>query len=226
VESWRIDDLAQRSGLSVDTIRYYQREGLLPPAERCGRAKQYGPAHLQRLEQIRDLQARRFSLAAIRALLDADRPGLVDGIFADGIGATYNLEELGARSGLDDDLIGQLRSSGLLRDPAEFGRDAYDGDDLDLCCAIAELRDAGLPDDVLVELGRIYADGVEAMQRDVMALFRGDTGPDWSDESLAEFQATASERAPDLLPRVQRVVGYVHHRTLQRLTLGAIERGE
>ena len=35
---WRIDDLAQRAGLTVDTVRYYQAQGLLPPAERCARS--------------------------------------------------------------------------------------------------------------------------------------------------------------------------------------------
>jgi len=66
---WRIDDLAQRADLTVDTVRFYQREGLLPAGVRVGRSKQYGQDHLDRIQQIRDLQARRFSLAAIKALL-------------------------------------------------------------------------------------------------------------------------------------------------------------
>ena len=64
----RIDDLARQSGLTVDTIRYYQREGLLPAAERCGRANLYGPEHVERLERIKELQGRRFSLAAIKEM--------------------------------------------------------------------------------------------------------------------------------------------------------------
>ena len=72
MSEWRIDELAQRAGVAVDTIRYYQREGLLPPGERSGRSMRYGPVHLERLERIRALQARRFSLAAIRELLDHD----------------------------------------------------------------------------------------------------------------------------------------------------------
>ena len=101
---WRIDDLAQRAGLTVDTIRFYQREGLLPPAERSGRAKVYGPTHLERLGRIRELQERRFSLAAIRALLDADRPGMIEGIFGSG-GAEYDLDALVERSGIEVELF-------------------------------------------------------------------------------------------------------------------------
>src|SRR5512144_2442890 len=72
---WRIDDLARRADVTVDTIRYYQREGLLPAAARAGRSNLYGPSHLERLERIKDLQGRRFSLAAIRALLSEERAG-------------------------------------------------------------------------------------------------------------------------------------------------------
>ena len=39
VSDWRIDDLAQRAGVAVDTIRYYQREGLLRSGERDGRTE-------------------------------------------------------------------------------------------------------------------------------------------------------------------------------------------
>ena len=55
--AWRIDDLAHRADVTVDTVRYYQREDLLPVGERAGRVKLYGPIHLERLERIRDLQA-------------------------------------------------------------------------------------------------------------------------------------------------------------------------
>ena len=36
-DPWRIDDLAHRAGVTVDTIRYYQREGLMPDGQRSGR---------------------------------------------------------------------------------------------------------------------------------------------------------------------------------------------
>ena len=219
----RIDDLARDSGLTVDTIRFYQREGLLPAAERVGRTKLYGPAHRERLEQIRDLQQRRFSLAAIKALLDSEQPGIVEGIFA-GSDAHYTFEQLVTRSDVDPGLADRLRDSGLLRDPAEFGRDAYDGADLDLLRAVAELARLGLPGDVIVELTTIYTDGVERMQSQVLDLFTGRRGPGWKDtRELRTFQASAAASAGELLPTVTRMVQYVHQRTLQRLTLGAIE---
>jgi|SRR5690348_12480408 DNA-binding transcriptional MerR regulator len=219
---WRIDDLAQRAGLTVDTIRFYQREGLLPPAERSGRAKVYGPTHLERLGRIRELQERRFSLAAIRALLDADRPGMIEGIFGSG-GAEYDLDALVERSGIEVELAERLRKVGLLRDPSDFGRDAYDAADLDVVRAASELRAVGMPADIVVELVSIYVVGVEAMQRQVLELFRGERGPTWKPGELEAFQNTTTASAGNLLPIVTRIVEYVHERTLQRLTLAAVE---
>jgi DNA-binding transcriptional MerR regulator len=222
----RIDELARRAGLTVDTIRFYQREGLLPPAERAGRAKVYGQDHLTRLAQIRDLQGRRFSLAAIRSLLESDRPELVDGIFAGEGSLSYSLDDLVEQSGGSIDLAKRLRDAGLLRDPAEVGRDAYDATDLDVLRAVVELERLGLPPDVLVELVSIYVQGVERMQLEVLELFSGHRGPAWDPDDLKSFQAQTAAAAGQLLPLVTRVVEYVHQRTLQRLTLGAIERGQ
>ncbi|MGZ4691825.1 MAG: MerR family transcriptional regulator [Acidimicrobiia bacterium] len=220
----RIDELARRAGLTVDTIRFYQREGLLPPAQRAGRAKVYGQDHLTRLAQIRDLQARRFSLAAIRALLESERPELVDGIFSGEGSLSYSLPDLVERSGGSAELAQRLRTAGLLRDPAEFGRDTYDATDLDVLRAAVELERIGLPDDVLVALASIYVQGVEAMQVEVLELFRGERGRAWDPEELRTFQEQTAASAGQLLPLVTRIVEYVHQRTLQRLTLGAIER--
>lgn len=221
----RIDELARRSGLTVDTIRFYQREGLLPEAQRAGRAKVYGQDHLDRLAQIRDLQARRFSLAAIKALLETERPGLVDGIFSGEGSISYSLDDLVERTGASAGLAHRLREIGLLRDPTEFGRDAYDATDLDVLRAIVELERHALPEDVIVALASIYVEGVERMQLEVLDLFAGRRGRVWGDEEITAFQDKAASAAGRLLPLVTRIVEYVHQRTLQRLTLGAIESG-
>jgi DNA-binding transcriptional MerR regulator len=225
VSEIRIDELARRSGLTVDTIRFYQREGLLPEAARAGRAKVYGQEHLDRLAQIRDLQARRFSLAAIKALLETERPGLVDGIFSGEGSLSYSLDDLVERSGASAGLAHRLRDAGLLRDPREFGRDAYDATDLDVLRAVVELERHALPEDVIVALASIYVHGVERMQLEVLDLFAGRRGHVWGDEEITAFQNKAASAAGQLLPLVTRIVEYVHQRTLQRLTLGAIESG-
>lgn len=67
----RIDELAARTETSTRNIRAHQTAGLLPPPELEGRTGWYGEEHLQRLQIINDLQARGFSLAAIKHTLDA-----------------------------------------------------------------------------------------------------------------------------------------------------------
>jgi DNA-binding transcriptional MerR regulator len=67
---YRIDELAQRAGVTSRTIRAYQARGLLPPPELQGRTGYYSDEHLQRLRIIDELQERGFSLAAIRQTLD------------------------------------------------------------------------------------------------------------------------------------------------------------
>src|SRR3978361_1872538 len=53
----RISELAQRSGLPVATIKFYLREGLLPPGSPVSRTQaEYGDAHLERLRLIRALR--------------------------------------------------------------------------------------------------------------------------------------------------------------------------
>lgn len=64
-----IDQLADRCGVSVRTIRFYAGKGLLPPPRLRGRLGLYGPDHLARLELISELSALGFSLAAIEGYL-------------------------------------------------------------------------------------------------------------------------------------------------------------
>lgn len=74
-EGLTIDALAHTSGLPSSTIRLYQTKGLLAPPRRVGRTAHYGPDHVRRLDVIGRLQERGFSLAAIKAILDAWRVG-------------------------------------------------------------------------------------------------------------------------------------------------------
>lgn len=220
---WRIDELAQQAGVTVDTIRYYAREGLLAPPERSGRHKLYGSEHLERLERIRDLQAQRFSLAAIRALLNVDRPGIED-LFATQ-GRTYTVEDLVRRSGLEPGLVERLCAVGLLADPAGLGHEAYDDNDLALLRAVGELQDIGMTEDVLVALGEIYVRHFRALQADVHAMLAGDDR-DWDHDELVALQRRLTANSARMIPAVDRVLNYVHQRTIQRLTLEAVRTAE
>jgi MerR family mercuric resistance operon transcriptional regulator len=65
-----IGGLARAAGVGVETVRYYQRRGLLPePARARGEMRRYGEEELRRLRFIRSAQAAGFTLAEIGELL-------------------------------------------------------------------------------------------------------------------------------------------------------------
>lgn len=66
---WKLDELAERAGVSARTVRYYVQRGLVPAPEFRGPETAYGPEHLARLKAIRVLQARHLPLDAIQAAL-------------------------------------------------------------------------------------------------------------------------------------------------------------
>jgi DNA-binding transcriptional MerR regulator len=68
---YNLAELAQRSGVSARTIRYYQSVGLLPKPVRRREAV-YGPHHEERLQLIASMRARGLRLDAIRAVIEGD----------------------------------------------------------------------------------------------------------------------------------------------------------
>ena len=69
-EHLTVSKLAARAGVRPDTIRYYERSGLLPPPRRTeGDHRRYGPADVDRLLFIRGAQRLGLRLAEIRDLL-------------------------------------------------------------------------------------------------------------------------------------------------------------
>ena len=85
-EDLTIGRLAQRASTKVQTIRFYEQQGLMPPPARTsGGQRRYDKAHADRLAFIRHARELGFPLEAIRELLklsdDPDQPcARVDGV--------------------------------------------------------------------------------------------------------------------------------------------------
>ncbi|MCZ0963804.1 MerR family transcriptional regulator [Paracoccus benzoatiresistens] len=67
-----IGKLAQAGGVGVETIRFYQRRGLLGMPARDGGIRRYGNPDVRRLRFIRKAQQAGFTLEEIKELLDLD----------------------------------------------------------------------------------------------------------------------------------------------------------
>jgi MerR family mercuric resistance operon transcriptional regulator len=69
----KIGDLARAGGVSVETVRFYQRRGLLAEPPRGAGARRYTESDLERLLSIRAAQTAGFTLEEIATLLDLDQ---------------------------------------------------------------------------------------------------------------------------------------------------------
>jgi MerR family redox-sensitive transcriptional activator SoxR len=75
LEQRTIGQVAQEVGMRPSTLRYYERIGLLPPAERVSGQRRFAPEIEQRLEMIAAAKEIGFSLDEIKLLLDGLSPG-------------------------------------------------------------------------------------------------------------------------------------------------------
>jgi DNA-binding transcriptional MerR regulator len=73
-----IGELARRTGVATSALRYYERIGLLPPAERAGRRRRYPPSRAERVALIRLYQDVGFTLSEIGRLIAATGRGRRD----------------------------------------------------------------------------------------------------------------------------------------------------
>ena len=70
METLKTGDLAKRTGVNVETLRFYEKKGLLPvPPRRESGYREYSPESVQRIRFIKRAQELGFSLGEIKDLL-------------------------------------------------------------------------------------------------------------------------------------------------------------
>ena len=201
-----IDELAQRTGMTVRNIRAHQSRGLLPPPRVRGRTGFYGADHQARIELIQEMQAQGFNLQAIRRLVDAAPTSSEEPLrFLRAVAEPYVQEEAEVVTGAelarrwasdDPNLLRKAVRLGLLR---PLGEGRFEDVSPRLARAGRELGELGVPADVVLELGaqiRKYADGVA---RAYVKLF--------VDEVWKPFQEAGApeERWPEIRAALERL---------------------
>lgn len=227
--------MARRLGLSVDTIRFYQKRGLLDPPERMGRIAVYGPAHAERLERIKELQAKGLTLAVIRKVLegeldDADLPlaAVVARARVDQGEAKLSLltlGELAERSGVPVELIEVLLRDGLLVPRWVEGVQYFTDVDIGVLKAGLALLGAGIPLPELMALARRHDDAVRQTAEAAVELF--DTHVR---QALRQSSLDPDERAErlveafnKLLPAATSLVSHHFRRVLLEIAQAHLE---
>jgi DNA-binding transcriptional MerR regulator len=78
-EGLRIGEFAEHTGLSVRSIRFYHQVGILQRPRVRGRTGYYGQEHVERVDMVKRLQAKGYSLAAIADSIATQVPSILLG---------------------------------------------------------------------------------------------------------------------------------------------------
>ena len=111
----KIGELARRVGIPIDTVRYYERNGLLPPpARRASGYREYDECDIPRLQFVLRAKALGFSLQEVRELLDLSvgHPGDSADIRAAAQAKLADIEEHMARLGRIRDALQAIVRAG------------------------------------------------------------------------------------------------------------------
>jgi DNA-binding transcriptional MerR regulator len=231
-ERLRVEELARRADVSVDTIRFYQKRRLLPPPTREGRIAWYGAGHVERLARIKDLQRRGFSLVIIRRLLEgeldpADEPLAAAVVAADHSAPEELLtpDELATRAGVPRELIDAVAKEGLLIPHAPDGEARFTTADVDIVAAGLRLLEAGLPMPDLLALARRHDAATRITAEEAVAMFDAHVRQpllvaDLDDEARADRLVEAFRV---LLPAVSALVAHHFERVLLQVAQQHLE---
>jgi DNA-binding transcriptional MerR regulator len=222
----RVEELAARAEVSVDTIRFYQKRRLLPPPARRGRIAWYGADHVDRLAQIKDLQGRGFSLAVIRRIVTGELDRADEPLAAAVVGARddgrpgpeefLTLEELADRSGVPHALVESVVREGLLVARRHEGDARFTTADVEIVAAGLRLLETGLPMPELLALARRHHAATRETAEEAVAMFDS-----YVREPLRTADLSDDERAEQLveafrvlLPSVTALVAHHFRRVL------------
>ena len=219
-----MEQLAAACGVSVDTVRYYQSLGLLPPPEREGRVAWYGPPHAERIRDVRALQKKGLTLAAVKRVVQGEL-GRADTDLAAAVAAErgaadteelLTLEEFANRSGVPASLIQAVEREGVPFGRRVDGEERYTAGDIEIVRVALRLLEFGLPLADLLVLAREANASMRGLAERAVELFDErvrkpirDTAS--SDEAAAE-QMVAAFR--ELLPAVTQLVSHHFRRVL------------
>jgi DNA-binding transcriptional MerR regulator len=222
---YRVEQLAAACDVSVDTVRYYQSRGLLPPPEREGRVAWYGDEHEARIREIRMLQAKGLTLAAIRRVVTGEL-GPADADLAAAVAAArgesgeepepLDLDAFAARSGVPASLIQAVEREGIRLGRTVDGQERYTAGDIELVRTALRLLEFGLPLQDLLGLARDADAAMRGLAERAVELFdehvRKPIRDTAGDDDVAAAQMV--EAFGELLPAVTQLVSHHFRRVL------------
>jgi DNA-binding transcriptional MerR regulator len=188
-----LDELTERVGMSVRTVRFYTTKGLVPPPVRRGRSGYYSADHVARLELVRELQAHGFTLAAIEgymARIPADATPETIALhrtllapWMPELPETVSRKELVRRAGrpLTDEDLATLNVLGIVY-PTKQGKFQVAAAHLSMGVA---LLDVGLPQETAVAAQEIFTAHGRAIAEELTDLFKEQVWPAYKKQGVS-----------------------------------------
>jgi DNA-binding transcriptional MerR regulator len=224
-----IDQLAERTGITVRNIRFYAGRGLLPPPQLRGRTGLYGEDHLARLELVSELSALGFTLSAIETHLERlpSTAGAAELALQRALLTPWVLEqieeidrpELNRRAGrtLTPDDVTTLAELGAVT-VLDDGRIRLHGTST-LSTALAVL-DSALPSEVWRQAHELIEQHTTALAEDLMKWFQDEVLQPYRDrgrpaEERQQLAATLSQLKPVTMRGVVTAFGRAVNRTIR-----------
>jgi DNA-binding transcriptional MerR regulator len=221
---YRVEQLAAACGISVDTVRYYQSLGLLPPPDREGRVAWYGAEHAARIRDVRALQKRGLTLAAVKRVVQGEL-GRADADLAAAVAAErgasdaeelLTLEEFANRSGVPASLIQAVEREGVPFGRRVRGEDRYTSADIEIVRVALRLLEFGLPLNDLLALAREANTSMRGLADRAVELFDEHVRKPIRDTAASDDVAAEQmvEAFRELLPAVTQLVSHHFRRVL------------
>ncbi|MFZ5569952.1 MAG: MerR family transcriptional regulator [Thermodesulfobacteriota bacterium] len=223
----KMKELAEITGVSGGTIRYYIHQGVLPhPVKTHKNMAYYDESYIERIRVIKELQKTRFlPLDIIKTLLadmdfsnggdsralvrEIDKPLFENG-HSNGKPPSMSAEELSHHTGLTPEEIADMVRLEMIL-PGPEGR--FDGECIRLTEIVAELRKVGLSQDLnfQVEHLRVHLDLIEFLARKEVELFSKRIAGKGIDRD------TASKLARDAIGVINKLLPILHLRMIQKI---------
>lgn len=194
-----LDELAERSGVSRRTIRYYQSERLLPATTKEGREVMYGHEHVERLALIADLRDQGLTLHTIRELVATENPARTVSRWL-GVDATLQApwsddrpqvmshDDVVALVGARRGLIGDLQDAGFVHRRRDGG---WDVPSPAMLHQALDLRAAGIDPDIAGKMRDLLRRRLAKAVDDTVKLIVDRTGRGFAGSASPEEVATA-----------------------------------
>ncbi len=171
----RIEELARKAAISADTIRLYEKRGLIEPA---ADENSYTPDDLNRLIQIRDLRTGGLTLSLIERVLGGDLDA-TDAPLAAAVAAAedvdaeefFTVAELALRTGIPVEMLEAVSNAQLLIARQHDGEARYTSADVAILGQAMSLVGTGLPFNELLDLATNHHEAVLATAERAVAMF-------------------------------------------------------